>query len=231
MSEVTAQEQSTEGSVAADEGNLKRSLQMKMFSSKKIQGRVIAEEKSIALGQVIGTIFAIKEKVGTLPNGETKVSLLAFGDFEAVNYETGEVFQSTAAYLPGYYLETAAEMLKASNSGALLIAIEIVLVPTGKNIPVAYEVRNLVRRRPNSPLNMLKAELAATNRLRLPKPTEGPVALLEGEIIESRPLLDEERAAEAAAAVGPTTETTAASASAGVKSGVVFRLKRATPDT
>lgn len=191
-------------SVAPDEATMKRSLQMKMFASEtdhlevglEFQKTKDATKATKVLGQVIGQIFDVKEKLGRLPNGEQKVSLQAIGDFEAVNYKTGEVWNSSAAYLPGYFLETVQSMLKLPETHAIDFAIEIVLTPTGKPAPAiqtAYEVRNLIRRRPENPLNRMKQELAAAGRLRLPPPTENVAGLIEGEVrvVEPEPVFDE----------------------------------------
>jgi hypothetical protein len=173
MSEVAT------GSVAEDVGNLKRSIQMKLFGTAKAKKKAQETDehekfiypKGLAVGQIVGEIFDVKEKSGTLPSGEVKMSLLAIGSFEAIVYETGEVMESTAAYLPGYYLDTVKSMLDRG-ANAIAFAVEIVLVPTGKSIPLAYEVKNLIRRRPDNVINKLKAEMAASKVLRLPPPTE-----------------------------------------------------------
>ncbi len=179
-----------QGSVAEDVGNLKRSIQMKMFASAKLKRDAqkvddktekFVHPNGIPIGQVIGQIFEVKEKIGTLPDGTSKMSLVAIGDFEANCYETGEVFTSTAAYLPGYYLETVQSMF-ARGAPVIAFAIEIILVPTGKSIPLAYEVKNLIRRRPDDVLRQIKLELASANRLRLPPP-EAVQAPIEGEVL------------------------------------------------
>ena len=182
---------SENASVAPAEGTVKRSITMKNFRTKTTILRVskaslaiaVGEkprpgDEAVALGQIIGQIFKVDTKSGTLPNGEVKDSLVAVGEFEATNYETGEVFNSYAAYLPSYYLETVKSILDASagQNAGIVFAVEIVLTATGKSVPTAYEVRNLVSRRPENPLNRIKAELASAGRLRLPPP---PVAVLE----------------------------------------------------
>jgi hypothetical protein len=198
MSDVVHAE--TVGTVATEQGNLKRSLQMKMFASPKLKKEVVSVvyadandqvgrqkyPKGIAGGQVVGNIWEIKEKVGQLPDGTSKMSLLAIGEFEAVSYETGEVFNSTAAYLPGYYLETVKSMMEKGGAEAIVCALEIVLVPTGKSVPFAYEVRNLITRRPDNPINRLKAEMQAAGRLRL-APPPAHVPLIEGEVRSMTP--------------------------------------------
>ena len=177
----TQGEEADTTSAAADSGNLKRSLQMKMFASQRDKNAVAHSGKEMPLGQIVGVIFDVKKKIGTLPDGTQKESRLAIGDFEAMVYKTGEVYNSTAAYLPDYFLETVESILEKSNEGAVMCAIELVLVPTGKSIPVAYEVKNLAVRRPENPINILKAELANAGRLRLPPPPAA-VPQLPGEM-------------------------------------------------
>lgn len=178
---------SEQASVAPNIATMKRSLQMKQFASKQDHKDVAFHETPKVLGQVIGRIIAVSEKEGTLPDGERKVSLLALGQFEGSNYGTGEVFEATSAYLPGYYLEVVRAMLEKQGVEAVDFSIEIELVPTGKSIPTAYEVRNLLRRRPDNPLEVMKRELAAAGRLRLPPPSDAP-ALIEGEVRHVEPL-------------------------------------------
>lgn len=173
------------------EAKLKRSFQMKMFfndvqkaklSLNKAENKPDAECEA-AGGTIIGRIFEVKEKQGELPNGETNISLVAIGEFECVKYETGEIFEAPAAYLPGYYLESAKAALEKMVDGnaAIELAAEILCVATGKSVPFAYEIRNLIPREANSPMNKLKQRLAAAGKLRgLPPPIatlalDGPV--------------------------------------------------------
>src|ERR1700749_4057781 len=151
-------------SAAEGEAVLKRSIQMKMFADKTLHAEMaLAQSKlptgqfvpSKSLGQIIGVIYAVKEKTGVLPNGDEKTSLLAIGDFEAMVYDTGEVMSSTSAYLPGYFAEAAQALLERTPDG-LEFAIEVILSPTGKSIPTAYEVRPLLKRAVDSPINRIK---------------------------------------------------------------------------
>lgn len=206
-------------SVAPGVATLKRSLQMKHFASADDRTKVAflntkeetakrieageAEVFTLAVGQVLGQIFKVDEKVGQLPDGSEKTSLLAIGDFEALSYKTGEIFSASSAYLPAYFLETVRAILAhPSNPGVVDFAVEIVLVPTFKSIPVAYEVKNLITRRPGNPINRLKAELAAANRLRLPPPPPETAEVLKGEVVavERLPAPDDEAADLAAGA-------------------------------
>lgn len=222
---MTDQTTSQQASVAAEEGTLKRSIQMKMFGTKADKARVQlafedpksptyqdAAASSLTTGQIIGQMFAVKERDGTLPDGSSKTSLLAVGEFEAVVYATGEVSNAMAAYLPAYYLEVAQAAFE-KGAQSLELAVEIVLVPTGKSIAVAYEVRNLIRRAPESALNRIKRELAAAGRLRLPAPVAAPLDVIEaGDLTPAEPEADDtvaegEAGAEATGAAQSDGET------------------------
>lgn len=180
----------------------KRRLSMNMFASALDKAEVpAAYQKLIAegkaeqvasvirpLGQVVGVIYEVNPMTGKLPDGSQKEGLVAIGDFEAVIYRTGEIFETSTAYFPKYFLEHAKATLDKTGVAALEFAIEILLVPTGKEIPVAYEVRNLRSRAAESPVNKLKAELAAKGILRLSPPVPvqlpAPTGELEQPVIE-----------------------------------------------
>lgn len=159
----------------------KRSIQMKMFFTDidkaklplaKAEGKPLDECQKIG-GQIIGTIFKVEERVSELPNGETNTSLAAIGEFEAIVFETGEVVEAPTAYLPGYYLEgVKAALERDSTIKSVLIGANVVMVATGKSIPIAYELINLVPREPDSPMNRLKAAIAKAGKLRLAPPVE-----------------------------------------------------------
>lgn len=184
-------------SVAPDQATLKRSIQMKALLPKKkfdvkigdevqqlgAHEYVAATKKTLVLGQIVCAIYEVRTKNFEVPQtGEKRSAPLAYGDFQAVNYETGEVTESTSAFLPSYYLEAAqAIMEKADDRRGIMGAFEVVLVPTGKNIPTAYELRNLIQRRADSPIENIKRQLEADKRLRLPAPkaVEGEGAVPE----------------------------------------------------
>lgn len=182
-------------SVASEVGTVKRALQMNMFASKKDHEEVATkngetfrdteEGKKLfadnptgkftkTLGQVLGLIYSVELREGQLRDGTPTQSLIAIGEFEAAVYSTGEVMESYTAYLPRYFLETCKAALEGGNVKQIPLAIEIVLTPTGKAIPTAYEIRNLMRKRPESVMNQIKQELAGMNRLRVSGPVEAP---------------------------------------------------------
>lgn len=163
-----------------EEATMRRSIQMKMFTNKTQQAKVaLAIQETpedlashqIAVGQIVGRIYEVNTRTFEV-NGEPTERIYAVGEFEAVNYLTGEVMESTLADLPSYYLEGVRGALQRNDNAAVLIGVEIVLVATGKNIPYAYEVRNLIPREADSPLNRLKAAIAKRGKLRLPPPSD-----------------------------------------------------------
>lgn len=172
-------------SVAPTEGNLKRAIQMKMFTTDAQKKRVAFMNEAEAIGQIVGEIITVKTRSLELKDGSVSILMQAIGDFEAMVYETGEVFTSGVANLPKYFLETIAELerlgLAAQAWKGMDVALEIVLVPTGANIPISYEVRPLIARRPDSAVNRMKLALQAANRLRLPAPAPAPA--LQGEVL------------------------------------------------
>src|ERR1700729_250059 len=125
-----------------------RFISMKNFRNAKVMGKCIAETGAIIaqsptgyagdpVGQIIGHVTAVEIKEGTNPDGSPSTSYAAYGEFEAIVYETGQILESGCVYLPKYY---AVEMQKALGSGAtqngnLLFGVEISMVPTGAMIP------------------------------------------------------------------------------------------------
>lgn len=181
----------------------RRSIQMRQFKTKTNIQTCVRDQVIVPLGQIAGVIYDVIEKPGTLPNGEPKTSLLALGDFQSVCYETGEVMEAKAAYLPGYFAEALhAIMSKATNSSTVEIGIEIVAEPTGldektglpKSIPFAYGVKNLIARRAEDPLERLKRRMAKSGMLRLPTPAPAAqteeTLTLPGHVIEAGEYMD-----------------------------------------
>ena len=155
--------------VATTKGTLKRAIQMGYFRNDQAKADAILG-KSTTLGQIVGTVYAVKEKTGEV-NGDVTISLLAIGEFEAVVYATGEIMESVSAYLPNYFLEPIKAMLDGGNANhGVTFGVEVCLVPTGKTIPYAYEVRNLAQKIAESPLEVMKRQLAAIGSLRVTAP-------------------------------------------------------------
>jgi hypothetical protein len=170
--------------VASDAGMSKRSIDMKMFATPDTKKKVMAMDpgQGIAVGQIVGGIVKVTEKQWPQKDGSFQISLSALGDFQATEYTAGEILEGNTANLPKYYLEAVRSMIELTGR-PIECALEIWLVATGKNIPIAYEVKNLVRRPADSIVNRLKREMAEAGRLRLPPPPMA-TALLPGEVRE-----------------------------------------------
>lgn len=177
---MTSKTTSQKAAVEPADATSKRSIQMKMFATDREKAEValafqatpddLASHQRV-VGQIVGVCYDVLESVFEV-NGEPQTKLYAAGEFEAVVLRTGEVLEAPAADLPRYYLEALRGALARNNGAQVLLGVEIVLVATGKNIPVAYEVRNIVPREPDSPINRIKAAILAKgkDRLRLPPP-------------------------------------------------------------
>jgi hypothetical protein len=180
-------EQAAAAPPAGADATLRRAIQMKMLTNKTQQAEVaLAFQKTpdnlashqLPVGQIVGRIFEVNERLFDV-GGEPQTRIYAVGEFEAMNYATGEVFESTVADLPSYFLESVRGALARNDGAAVLVGIEIVLCATGKSIPYAYEVRNLVPREADNPLNRIKALMAKKGTLRLPPPA--PIAPIDAD--------------------------------------------------
>ena len=125
--------------------------------------------EKLSLGQIIGVVYAVTPKSVTRPSGAIETSLQAQEEFEGIVFDSGEVLDSNVAYLPPYFAELLQGMLKQNSSGGVSFAAEILVRPTGKNIPYSYEMKSLM---PASRLlTDLKKGLAKRGLLKLPPPS------------------------------------------------------------
>ena len=174
--------------------NMARFIASKDFMTPKAKAACIAENKTVVLGQVVGVVYGVTPKTITRPDGEAMTSLQATGEFEGIVYESGEVIESNVMYLPGYFAQLLSDQIaRTKEGGAVQFAVEMLVVPTGKTIPFAYEVRNLLP--PSNLLNNLKAGLAKRGLLKLPAPEGEAVAAIEGHV--DAPQVETKKAAKA----------------------------------
>jgi hypothetical protein len=180
-----------------------RSLQMRHFKSKTNIMKCVQTQTIVPLGQIVGVVYDVIEKPGRLPDGTPKTSLLVYGAFEALAYESGEIKQSNAAYLPEYFAKALQVALSKGPAGASIqIGIEVVAEPTGLDektglprvVPFSYGVKNLIARRADDPIEEVKRRMG--NRLRLPAPAplvtrdQARVALPDGDNAPAKPVPD-----------------------------------------
>ena len=139
-----------------------RFISMATFRSPELISECIVHNKPVKVGQIIGHVGKVNEKISTNPDGSQKVSLQALGEFEAVIYKTGRVLSSGAIYLPPYYAEELKAALESTvnQDGNVLFAVEISMVPTGKTIPYQWECTNLAGITRSKPLDNLKRYLS-----------------------------------------------------------------------
>jgi hypothetical protein len=191
---VPAQPNTVENTVAEQIAIDRKSIQMKFFRDHDSLNACVSQRKAIALGMIVGTVNAMKERPGQLPNGQPSISLQAMGEFEAVNYKTGERAESNTAYLPTYFAEVMQAALAKAPPGSpgINIALEIVCEPTGVDIgggksPFSYGVKRLHSRLAESPLERIKRDLQSRGMLRglnppaapLPNPNADPLQLAD----------------------------------------------------
>jgi hypothetical protein len=165
------------------EGTIKRALKMSMWGTPRdkaemqkraaemvLAGKDASEAEPLTLGQIVGRIASVDIREITREDGSVDTIWSGIGEFEGAIYSTSQVVESPSANLPRYYLEGAKALLD-KGADAVLVAIEIVLVATGKQIPVAYEVRNLIPREADNPINRMKLALQRSGKLKgLPPP-------------------------------------------------------------
>lgn len=171
-----------EQGVAPTKGNFKKSVVMSWFASDKLKKEVAYRGVQAACGQVVGRIFQVESRqVKTTKDGVELnfTKKYAVGEFECTTYETGEFVETGIIYLPDYYLDSVKATLESmTGNGEVVIGMEIMLVPTGKNIPISYEIKHLRQRTMESPLERMKAEMAKAGLLRLP--VYKPLLTIEG---------------------------------------------------
>lgn len=204
------------GTAAADVAVQRRNISMKDFRSVAVNAQAVKDQVTVAAGQVVGVVYSVQAKQGTLPDGTVRTNLVAIGRFEGVVYESGEVISASQFYAPGYYMTTLQGMLEAgakANAVGVTIAVEICCEPTGldpktgmaKNPAYAWVVKDLASMQMNDPLAAIKRSLQARDMLRLPPPVDGTAAMIGSDVT----------AEETSAAADPTPATTAAAEEAG----------------
>lgn len=149
-----------------------RFLSMKDFADKASARKCEDEKVEVKMGQIIGHVTHVTKKDGILPDGTPKVSLAAHGEFEAINYRTGELLQSGCIYLPDYYAQELQHALDAADGGALLFGVELSIRPTGKAIPFSWNVTNVTGRARSNPLEGLKRLMASAGTLKVSPPMD-----------------------------------------------------------
>jgi hypothetical protein len=160
-----------------------RYLSTKHFYSDAALAKMLETERPVALGQIVGHVNDVQERkmVGKDgepmfdANGKERTSLICYGTFEGVNYETGEVKESAAIYLPPYYAKEIQSAFNSQKNGQILFGVEISIEASGRAIPYQYELRNITGIARSAPLEALKRAMGKAGVLRLPLDKEPEV--------------------------------------------------------
>lgn len=159
-----------------------RFISMKHFKSPAAIKRCVMNRETIVLGQIIGEVNGSLVKMGRLPDGSEQQSIVLLGDFAGICYEqaaileaagkpgTGAEFQAESLYMPKWYAE--AVVAKLANNKRIEFAAEIIVAPTpeGQTILYQYDVKSLIARPANSPVERMKRVLSQNGVLKLSAP-------------------------------------------------------------
>ena len=138
-----------------------RALKMKDFlpNADWINKNVVAHGKGtkVLIGRVFGLVTGTKDKVNTLPNGESSESILTEGVLMGESYLTGEISEGSGAFLPGAVSEKFKTMFAASpDMRTIECDLDIGLAATGKAIPYEWVVIQHVEGEQLEPLKRLR---------------------------------------------------------------------------
>ncbi len=135
------------------------------------------------LGKLFGHALGFEETVldpdVPQPANKKGPSILLLGQFKGLCYETGELKEAAGAYVPNYFrkmVQGQIEAARATGQGALF-AIEMGVELTGRTIPFAWVVTNLVPDDAASPMGQLEAKLGNLGIPLISGPDNKPIAL------------------------------------------------------
>lgn len=124
----------------------------------------IKAEKTIDLAKIYGVVNESKPVDG-MKDG--KLSYQFFGNFEAINLQTGEVFQSTKLFLPKVVedlLETTLRPTGKEKLESVRFAFQIAATPGESPVGYIFKAANLMKLQENDPLAAMREELAAASK-------------------------------------------------------------------
>jgi len=132
------------------------------------------EENYWALGKLIGEGVSFE----TVPNRNAEMidkepSVLIVGDFTGISYLTGEVREAMGAFLPAYFRKMiVAQMQRNQGINETVFAIEIGVELTGRTIPWAWTVSNILPPDKSSAKQRLIDKLEELGHMKLPEPAK-----------------------------------------------------------
>ena len=145
------------------ETNLVSKLSIKTMGCKPERAK--SEDKSIPLYRVIGIATGVKQ----VKDVRGEMIFGATGNFEGVNLETGEVYQSGVLYLPGGAHELLISALQSEDAESVEFALEVSAEPAKNPIGYSYKARMLEKPKMADPLIELRKHLAGVKALPAPK--------------------------------------------------------------
>ena len=134
----------------------------------RVASRAKADNKEFICGDIVGLVSDVKEvTIQDSRTGEAVSSLAFLGSFEAINAETGEVFQSGVCYLPSALSALAVQIARSAQElkekGETLkqaFAVRLVAFPAQNPVGYSYKCQNLAPQASVDPLAAVKAAIA-----------------------------------------------------------------------
>lgn len=132
-----------------------------------------ADGRAVYMGRIMGLVTGTQKKVQ--PNGDVFIALV--GNFEAINGETGEIFESGICYLPGGMHE---QVVAVMEKGATTAEFALDLATVKADNPAGYSWQGKVLlAQASTPLDAMKAKLPKTPR-QLALEHQQSAAVIEG---------------------------------------------------
>lgn len=162
-------------------------IKMSWFANPELKKRVMGMDvgQYEHAGQILGVVYAIKEREVVSPDGEASKSWQAVGDFEAVRTSDNTNIRAGTAYLPKYFAQELQAVLERNEGRAQPFAVNVLLEATGKSIPVAWAVEPIMERPENDPITQMKMKLAQAGKLELEPPTTMQLAAPKPEPVDT----------------------------------------------
>lgn len=106
-----------------------------------INQNVVAKGKGtqVMIGRIYGVAFEVGRKTGTLPDGSPSENIFVRGQFESLNYITGEVGEASTVYFPKAYAEKLEMVFKGDETIKVVeVDVDVGVEATGKTIPYEW---------------------------------------------------------------------------------------------
>ena len=147
-------------------------VKMSWFANQALKDKVMKMEvgQAAVAGQILGVVFAVKEREIVSPDGEVSKSLQVMGDFEAKRMLDGMETRAGTAYLPRYFAEELQAVLERNGGRPQPFAVNVLLERINKNIPFSWIVEPVMERPEDDPITRMKKALAEAGKLELSPP-------------------------------------------------------------